>query len=172
MSLANPFGPPVRGSAQAAATMDRAASNFRDGRSTGFDRVAECTTADLAYIVEVEHYEAKVGGSEAVTPVVPSHDRPTSPGRGLEDRASSRGSNHVRPAGGIGHPSVDARPDMADVSTPSEIVEGRRPGCRALMCAMGRWSEGEYEVLFRNHPPKIPKCPQPGHRPFVSLLPS
>jgi ketosteroid isomerase-like protein len=50
--------------------MDRAASNYRDGRSTGFDRVAEYTTTDLAYIVEVEHYEAKVGGSEAVTPVV------------------------------------------------------------------------------------------------------
>ena len=70
VSLANPFGPPVRGWTQAEATMDRAASNFRDGRSTGFDRVAECTTADLAYIVELERYEAKVGGTEAVTPVV------------------------------------------------------------------------------------------------------
>jgi ketosteroid isomerase-like protein len=70
VSLANPFGPPVRGWTQAAATMDRAASNFRDGRSTSFDRVAECITADLAYILEVEHYEARVGGSEAVTPVV------------------------------------------------------------------------------------------------------
>jgi ketosteroid isomerase-like protein len=70
VSLANPFGPPVRGWTQAAETMDRAASNYRDGRSTGFDRVAEYTTTDLAYIVEVEHYEAKVGGSEAVTPVV------------------------------------------------------------------------------------------------------
>lgn len=69
VSLANPFGPPVRGWAQAAATMDRAALNYRDGRSTHFDRVAEYTTADLAYIVEEEHYEAKIGGSEDVTPV-------------------------------------------------------------------------------------------------------
>ncbi len=70
VSLANPFGPPVRGWAQAAATMDRAALNYRDGRSTDFERVAEYTTADLAYIVEVEHYEAKIGGSKDVTSVV------------------------------------------------------------------------------------------------------
>jgi len=70
VSLANPFGPPVRGWAQVAATMDRAALNYRDGRSTDFARVAEYMTADLAYIVDVEHYEAKIGGSEDVTPVI------------------------------------------------------------------------------------------------------
>jgi ketosteroid isomerase-like protein len=70
VSLANPFGPAVRGWAQVAASMDRAALNYRDGHSTHFDRVAEYTTADLACIVEEEHYEAKIGGSEDVTPVV------------------------------------------------------------------------------------------------------
>jgi hypothetical protein len=33
VSLANPFGPPVRGWEQAAATMERAASNYKMARS-------------------------------------------------------------------------------------------------------------------------------------------
>jgi ketosteroid isomerase-like protein len=68
-SLNNPFGPPVRGWVAVAQTMDRAAAHYRDGRATGFERVAEYTTAELAYIVEVEHYEAKVGGSDVIAPV-------------------------------------------------------------------------------------------------------
>jgi ketosteroid isomerase-like protein len=69
VSLANPFGPPVRGWSQAATAMDRAATNYRDGRATQFDRVAEYITAELAYVVEVEHFEAKLGGSEVISPV-------------------------------------------------------------------------------------------------------
>jgi ketosteroid isomerase-like protein len=68
VSIANPFGPPVRGWTRAAETMDRAATIYRAGRSLGFDRVAAYATADLAYIVEVERYEAKIGGSEDITP--------------------------------------------------------------------------------------------------------
>ena len=64
VSLANPFGPAVRGWKQAAETMDRAASNYRDGEAIGFDSVAKQVTPDLAYIVEIERYRAKVGGSE------------------------------------------------------------------------------------------------------------
>ena len=69
VTLANPFGPPVRGWEEAAATMERAASFYRDGRVTGFDSFAKFVTPDLAYIVEVERYEAKVGGSERISPV-------------------------------------------------------------------------------------------------------
>jgi ketosteroid isomerase-like protein len=69
VTLANPFGPPVRGWEQAAATMERGASFYRDGRVTGFDSFAKCVTPDLAHIVEVERYEAKIGESEKVTPV-------------------------------------------------------------------------------------------------------
>jgi ketosteroid isomerase-like protein len=69
VSLANPFGPPVRGWEQAAATMERAASNYRDGEITGFENVAKYVTPELAYIVEVERYQAKVGGREDVTPI-------------------------------------------------------------------------------------------------------
>jgi ketosteroid isomerase-like protein len=63
VSLANPFGPAVRGWKQAAETMDRAASNYRDGEAIAFDSVAKQVTSGLAYIVEVERYRARVGGS-------------------------------------------------------------------------------------------------------------
>jgi ketosteroid isomerase-like protein len=69
VSLANPFGPPVRGWDEAARTMERAASNYRDGEIIGFENVAKFVTSDLACIVEVERYRAKVGGSENITPV-------------------------------------------------------------------------------------------------------
>jgi ketosteroid isomerase-like protein len=68
VSLANPFGPPVRGWEQVAATIDRAASNFRDGEFTGFENVVKYVTPDLAYIVEIERTKAKVGGREDVAP--------------------------------------------------------------------------------------------------------
>ncbi len=66
VSLANPFGPPVRGWKQVAETMERAASLYRDGEITGFENVAKYVTAELAYIVEVERIKAKVGGREDV----------------------------------------------------------------------------------------------------------
>ena len=69
VSLANPFGPPARGWDEAARTMERAASNYRDGEIVGFENVAKYATSDLAYIVEVERYRAKVGGREEITPV-------------------------------------------------------------------------------------------------------
>jgi ketosteroid isomerase-like protein len=69
VSLANPFGPPVRGWKQAAETMERAASNYRDGEALGFDSTAKFVTSDLACIVEVERYRTKVGGSADMTPV-------------------------------------------------------------------------------------------------------
>jgi ketosteroid isomerase-like protein len=49
--------------------MESAASNYRDGESTGFENVAKHVTPELAYIVEVERYQAKVGGREKFTPV-------------------------------------------------------------------------------------------------------
>ena len=69
VSLANPFGPPTRGWEPAAATMERAATLYRDGEVVGFETVATNVTPELAYIVEVERYRAKVRGSEEVVPV-------------------------------------------------------------------------------------------------------
>ncbi len=72
VSLANPFapfGPVSRGWKQVAETMERAASNYRDGELTSFENVTKYVTPDLAYIVEVEWFKVKVGGSEEIAPV-------------------------------------------------------------------------------------------------------
>jgi ketosteroid isomerase-like protein len=63
-SLANPFGPVAIGWEQVAATMERAASNYTEGRATDFETLATFVTPDLAYLVEIERFEAKVGGIE------------------------------------------------------------------------------------------------------------
>ena len=69
VTLGNPFGPFVRGYEQAVETMKRAATNYRDGEASGFDQQSSYVTADLACIVEVERYTAKVAGQQEVTPV-------------------------------------------------------------------------------------------------------
>src|SRR5215210_5689254 len=68
VTLANPLGPPARGWEQVAETMERAASNFRDGEITGFETVAKQVTPELAYIVWIERAKAKVGGREDIAP--------------------------------------------------------------------------------------------------------
>jgi hypothetical protein len=42
--------------------MEGSASNYRDGEIVGFENVAKYVTSELAYIVEMERYRAKVGG--------------------------------------------------------------------------------------------------------------
>src|ERR671916_3256009 len=68
VTLANPFGPPARGWEQVAATMERAASNFRDGEITGFENLAKYVTPELAYIVWIERAKVKVGGRKDIAP--------------------------------------------------------------------------------------------------------
>jgi ketosteroid isomerase-like protein len=68
VSLANPLGPPARGWEQVAQTMERAASNFRDGKRVGFETVAKYVTPELAYVVWVERYKVKLGGMEDFAP--------------------------------------------------------------------------------------------------------
>ncbi|TMB92673.1 MAG: DUF4440 domain-containing protein [Chloroflexi bacterium] len=69
VTVANPFGLPARGWQNVAATMERAATLYREGEVVGFERVATHATSDLGYIVEIERYRAKVGGREEVSPV-------------------------------------------------------------------------------------------------------
>jgi ketosteroid isomerase-like protein len=68
-TLANPYGPPVRGRSQIEEAGRRAASNYRDGRAIEFENFAKCLTADLGYMLEIERFEAKVAGGDEVTPV-------------------------------------------------------------------------------------------------------
>jgi ketosteroid isomerase-like protein len=69
VTLGNPFGPFVRGFDEVAATMERAATYYRDGKAVGFDLVAKEVTPELAFVVEVERLSAKMGGSGEETPV-------------------------------------------------------------------------------------------------------
>ncbi|MGX5804687.1 YybH family protein [Bradyrhizobium sp. Arg314] len=67
--IANPFGPPAKGWRKAAETMDRAATNYRDGEVIGFERISEYATKDLGYIIEIERVRSKVGGSDKLVPI-------------------------------------------------------------------------------------------------------
>jgi ketosteroid isomerase-like protein len=67
VSLANPFGPAVRGWKQVSEALAFASSRFRGGEVAGFESVATYEGADLASILEVERWRAKVGGREEVS---------------------------------------------------------------------------------------------------------
>ena len=69
VTLGNPFGPFARGFEQVVQTMQRAASHYREGEATGFELVAKHVTPDLACLVEVERFKAKVAGREDITPL-------------------------------------------------------------------------------------------------------
>jgi ketosteroid isomerase-like protein len=69
VTVGNPFGPFVRGWGQVSETVAKAATLYRDGQVTGFERIAIYATAELACVVEVERYRAKVGGSEELSAV-------------------------------------------------------------------------------------------------------
>jgi ketosteroid isomerase-like protein len=63
-TLANPFGPPVRGWNDIAKTMDRAAEVYREGEAIGFELISEFATSDLGYVVEIERFRSKIGGAD------------------------------------------------------------------------------------------------------------
>lgn len=76
VSLANPLGPAARGIGpvargweQVSETQEDATSRLREGEIIGFETVAKQVTAELAYIVEIERYKAKVGGREDLVPI-------------------------------------------------------------------------------------------------------
>ena len=69
VTLGNPFGPFARGYEEVLQTLQAAATHYRDGEATGFERVSEHVTQELACFVEVERYRAKVGGRDDTTPV-------------------------------------------------------------------------------------------------------
>ena len=68
VTLANPFGPPVRGWTRVAEAQERAAALFRDGEVHAYETVAKYVTPELACILWIERTNAKVGGAEEVTP--------------------------------------------------------------------------------------------------------
>ena len=69
VTLANPYGPPVRGWDEVAKTIEHAASLRSDGTFLGWQIVAKHVTAELAYVVQIERAKAKIGAREDITPL-------------------------------------------------------------------------------------------------------
>ncbi len=69
VTLANPLGPPAHGWDEVGVTIERAASQFRDGRLVGVEIVEKHATPEFAYTLWLEHAEGKAGGREDVAPV-------------------------------------------------------------------------------------------------------
>lgn len=69
VTLANPFGGVARGRAEVDERLEGAAANYRDGEIVRYETIAKLVTPGLAYLVEVESYRAKVGGSDEFSPV-------------------------------------------------------------------------------------------------------
>ena len=69
VTLANPYGPPVRGFYEVSKTVEHAASLRSDGTFVGWQIVAKYVTAELAYVVQIERAEAKIGAREDITPL-------------------------------------------------------------------------------------------------------
>jgi ketosteroid isomerase-like protein len=69
VTLANPYGPPVRGWDEVAKSVEHAASLRSDGEFVEWQIVAKYVSAELAYIVQIERAEAKIGAREDITPL-------------------------------------------------------------------------------------------------------
>src|ERR687897_540278 len=54
VTLANPYGPPVRGFDEVAKAIEHAASLRSDGTFLGWQIKAKYVTAELAYVVQIE----------------------------------------------------------------------------------------------------------------------
>jgi ketosteroid isomerase-like protein len=67
ISLAQLSGPFVLGRNQVTDTASRNAMKYREGADTTFETLAKYVTPELAYIVQVERTNAKIGGSNEVS---------------------------------------------------------------------------------------------------------
>ena len=68
VALANPFGPARRGRDAVMRAVDYALGSMSDGQFVGCDELARYTSAELATILEVEHWRAKIGDRDSVEP--------------------------------------------------------------------------------------------------------
>ncbi len=68
VALANPFGPPSLGWKKASEALDFASSRFRDGSMKRFQTLAKYESGEIAIVLEIEHWEAKVSGRQEIRP--------------------------------------------------------------------------------------------------------
>jgi ketosteroid isomerase-like protein len=69
VTLANPLGLPRLGPAEVDKAIEEAAANFRDGSVRRIEEVARYSTPDLGYVVQIERAEARLPGTESMTPL-------------------------------------------------------------------------------------------------------
>ncbi len=69
VTLANPLGPPRRGPAEVDRAVAEAAAQIRDGSVRGFEEVSRFSTPDLGYVVQIERTQARLTGSEDMSPI-------------------------------------------------------------------------------------------------------
>lgn len=67
VSLANPWGPPAVGRTRVSEALDSAAARFKDGRVDAVDTLTKHITPGLAVFLDIEHWQAKVGGGDELT---------------------------------------------------------------------------------------------------------
>jgi ketosteroid isomerase-like protein len=68
VTLANPYGPPVRGWDKVEEVIEHEASQARDGELTSVEIVAKHVSPEFAYVVQIERPKAKLGARENITP--------------------------------------------------------------------------------------------------------
>jgi ketosteroid isomerase-like protein len=66
VTLANPFGPARRGREAVMAALDYGSSRMSDGEVVGCDELARYTSDELATILVVEHWRARIGDRDSV----------------------------------------------------------------------------------------------------------
>ncbi len=64
VTLANPLGGIARGWAQVEARLDQASRYYAEGEMLGFETITSYTARDTAYLVETEHFRARVGSGQ------------------------------------------------------------------------------------------------------------
>jgi len=69
ITIGNPFGPFSRGRENVIATGEVAAARYHDGEIVSFETVASHVSDELACVVEVERFRAKVGDMDALAHV-------------------------------------------------------------------------------------------------------
>lgn len=69
VTLANPLGPPRVGPAEVDIAIAEGASYLRDGSIRGFEEISRYITADLGYVVQIERTQARLSGSEIMSPL-------------------------------------------------------------------------------------------------------
>jgi ketosteroid isomerase-like protein len=67
VTLGNPFGGFGRGWEAVVEQLERAASHYTDGETTGFETITERVTPEWAYTVEIERFRARVAGRPDMT---------------------------------------------------------------------------------------------------------